>query len=225
MNMIRDLSGRLAMLLCAAALLVGIAAAAEDKSPLPDPPPGQLLAGQLLVASAALQDPRFYHSVILLLRHDRNGAFGLIVNRPLGERSLAALLADAGPRDAPKGTDDGRRDKDAAVEGTIRVFFGGPVQPQLGFVIHSADYSRPETLTIGGLAMTANREILRDIGQRRGPAKYLFVLGYAGWGRGQLEGEIARRDWLISPADPDLVFDAERGTVWQKALARRTREM
>ena len=73
--------------------------------------------------------------------------------------------------------------------------------------------------------MTATKEVLRDIGHNQGPAKSLFALGYAGWGAGQLEAEIARRDWSTAPADPELVFDAERATLWEKALARRTREL
>ena len=108
----------------------------------------------------------------------------------------------------------------------IQIFRGGPVQPTSGFVIHSSDYHRPETLAVGnGLAMTASRAVLLDIGHHQGPAKSLFALGYAGWGAGQLEAEIARHDWFTAPAEPDLVFDAERATVWEKALARRTREL
>jgi putative transcriptional regulator len=210
----RKLSYWLLLLGGAAALIGGVAASADDAPPLPDPPPGQLL-----IASAAIRDPRFHHSVILLVRHDKTGAFGIAINRLLGERPLAAFLADM----EKNGGKDG---KNGAIEGTIRVFLGGPVQPQLGFVIHSADYRLPETLAVGDrLAMTANPEVLRDIGHHRGPAKYLFALGYAGWGAGQLEGEIARHDWLIAPAEPDLVFDAERATVWKKALARRTQEL
>lgn len=179
-------------------------------------PPANSPAGELLVASAAIQDPRFQHSVVLLLRHDGTGAFGIVINHPLAERPLAALLADTDSKDST----------DSAIEGTIRVFLGGPVQPELGFVIHSTDYRRPETLVVTDeLAMTANREVLRDIGHHRGPAKYLFALGYAGWGAGQLEGEIANHGWFTAPADPDLVFDADRASVWEKALARRTREL
>lgn len=154
--------------------------------------------------------------MVLLLRHDGTGAFGIVINHPLAERPLAALLADTDSKDST----------DSAIEGTIRVFLGGPVQPELGFVIHSTDYRRPETLVVTDeLAMTANREVLRDIGHHRGPAKYLFALGYAGWGAGQLEGEIANHGWFTAPADPDLVFDADRASVWEKALARRTREL
>jgi len=182
-----------ALLLGATALLAAIQAIADDAPPLADPPPGELL-----IASAAIQDPRFYHSVVLLLRHDKTGAFGIVINHPLGERPLASLLAGQ----------DGKDGKDDAIEGTIRVFLGGPVQLQYGFVVHSIDYRRPETLAVGErLAMTASRDVLRDIGHHQGPAKYLFALGYAGWGAGQLEGEIARRDWFTAPADPALVFD------------------
>ena len=183
-------------------------------------PAADSLAGQLLVASAAIQDPRFHHSVILLLRHDANGAFGIVINRPLGERPIAELLADANRGDRGNAT------KDSGLEGTIRVFLGGPVEPQYGFVIHGGDYRRPETLRLeNGIAMTATKEVLRDIGRHQGPEKYLFALGYAGWGAGQLEGEIARRDWFTAPADGDLVFDEERGAVWERALARRTRDL
>jgi putative transcriptional regulator len=190
-----------ALLLLVPAILGG---GAEPQS-VADPP-----AGQLLIASAAIQDPRFQHSVVLLLRHNSTGAFGIVINHPLTERTLAALLADT----------------DSAVEGTIRVFLGGPVQPEYGFVIHSTDYHRPETLVVGEeLAMTASTEVLRDIGHHRGPAKFLFALGYAGWGAGQLEGEIENHGWFTAPATADLVFDADRDTVWEKALARRSREL
>jgi len=201
-------------LMLSAASLGAIAAMAEDAPQVADP-----LAGTLLIASAEIQDPRFHHSVVLLLRHDGTGAFGIVINNPLGQRPLAALLSETDGKDS-------KESQDSAVEGTIRVFLGGPVQPQLGFVIHSGDYRRPETLVVGDqLAMTATPEVLRDISQHQGPVKYLFALGYAGWGAGQLDAEIAHHGWFTAPADPDLVFDAERDTVWEKALARRTREL
>jgi putative transcriptional regulator len=214
MQMIKKEPRRRVLLLGIAALFLATAAMAEDAPPPADPRPGELL-----IASAAIQDPRFHHSVVLLLRHDSKGAFGITINHPLGEHPLAALLADTPGADS-------KNAPDSAIEGTIRVFLGGPVELQRGFVIHSTDYHRPETLAFGiGLAMTATKEVLRDIGHHQGPAKSLFALGYAGWGAGQLEAEIARHDWFTAPAEPELVFDAERGTVWEKALARRTREL
>lgn len=206
-----------AMLFAVASLCAALAAAADEKPAAPEP-----AAGQLLIASAAIQDPRFYHSVVLLVRHDASGALGIVVNRPLGDKPIADLLADAAGRTGKTG----KETEGTPVEGTVRVYLGGPVQPQFGFVIHSADYRRPETVAIAdGLAMTATAQVLRDIGHHKGPAKYLFALGYSGWGAGQLEAEMARHDWFTEPAAPDLVFDVERGEVWQKALARRTREL
>ena len=203
-----------ALALLAAVFLAMPAMSATAAEPAVEP-----VAGELLIASTAIQDPRFHHAVILLLRHDDKGAFGIVINHPLTERPIASLLAESG----------GQADQDAqdsAIEGTIRVFLGGPVEPSYGFVIHSGEYRRPETLVVGDqLAMTASREVLRDIGHHQGPAKSLFALGYAGWGAGQLESEIANHGWFTAPAEPDLVFDAERDAVWDKALARRTREM
>ena len=206
---------RLAVLSLSLLLAVTVPAVAEP----PAEPNAEPLAGQLLIASAAIQDPRFYHSVVMLLRHDASGAFGIVINHPLGERPIKELLANSGA-DADKDT------KDSGIEGTIRVFLGGPVEPKYGFVLHAGNYRRPETLRLeNGIAMTATKEVVRDIAHHQGPVKYLFAIGYTGWGAGQLEGEIARHDWFTAPADPDLVFDEERGAVWERALARRTREL
>lgn len=201
-----------AALLAAAA---GPRAADPDPAASADPP-----AGYFLIASAKMQDPRFAHSVVLLLKHDKDGAFGIIVNRPVAERPIASLLADG---NAPGTEPDKAPDR---VEGSIAIYFGGPVEPQRGFVLHSTDYRRPETLAVDDhVAMTATREILRDIGLHQGPRQYLFALGYAGWGAGQLENEIERRDWFSAVEDPELVFGADRDKLWDRALANRAREL
>jgi putative transcriptional regulator len=171
------------------------------------------LAGQLLIAAPAIGDPRFAHTVILMVRHDKEGAFGIVINRPVGERSIAALLEATGHDDAD-------------VAGMVRVFAGGPVQPELGFVVHSAEYRRAETIGVDDrVAMTASRQVLLDIGHNHGPEKSLFALGYAGWGPGQLEDELARRNWFTTPEEPKLVFDDDRDNLWEDAMARRTREL
>ena len=195
----------IAAFLLAAAMLRGAAA--------PAPADSGSLAGQLLIAAPTIGDPRFYHAVILVVRQGKGGAFGIVINRPLERRSIKSLLEAAG-------------DHAAKVAGSLLVFDGGPVQPELGFVVHGADYHRPDTLAItADLAMTADKEILRDIGHDRGPKEKLFAFGYAGWGPGQLEGEIARRDWFTTPGDPKLIFDDDRGDLWHDAMARRTREL
>lgn len=198
-----------------AAAALGLAAVEPTPlSPAPknaapaDPPPGNLL-----IASAHIQDPRFYHAVVLILQHTKDGAFGIIVNHPLASEKIAALLAAAG-------------DDDKSVEGTIPVFSGGPVQPELGFVVHSADYHTADTMPVDGkVAMTASREALKDIGHGKGPKKCFFAFGYAGWGAGQLEGEIARNDWFTASEDNGLLFDDDRDAVWDKALARHGQEL
>jgi putative transcriptional regulator len=168
------------------------------------------LAGQLLVASPRIGDPRFSHTVILIVSHDHHGALGIVVNRPLGVRPLADLLQAIGQ-------------DSAGIAGSVRIFVGGPVEPGVGFIVHSADYHRANTIDIDNrLAMTSSAQVLLDIGHNDGPAQSLVAFGYAGWGAGQLEGEIARGDWFVEPEDPSLVFDDPRETVWDDAMARRT---
>jgi putative transcriptional regulator len=112
------------------------------------------------------------------------------------------------------------------VDATIPVLFGGPVQSDLGFVVHSADYRIATTMAVDSkVAMTASKEALKDIGHQKGPKKYFFAFGYAGWGAGQLESEIERKDWFTTTEDGALVFDDDRATVWDRALAARGREL
>jgi putative transcriptional regulator len=104
----------------------------------------------------------------------------------------------------------------------VRVYLGGPVSPEIGFVVHSADYRLVNTIDIDGkVALTAAPDVLRDIGHGKGPAKFLVAFGYAGWGPSQLDDEIARSDWYNVPEDPALVFDDDRAKVWADAMARR----
>jgi len=166
------------------------------------------LAGQLLIATPAMNDPHFANTVILMVRHSKDGAMGITINRPIGDRPLAALMGAIG-EDA------------SGIEGTIRVFAGGPVQFEAGFILHDSAYRRVGTIDIDGrVAMTSSPQILRDIGQHTGPRQYLVAFGYAGWAPGQIEGELAQRAWVTCPEDPALVFDADRAKVWDLATAR-----
>jgi putative transcriptional regulator len=202
-------SRRYASLFCFAAGLAAAMSINVAPSGTAAIPAQASFAGQVLIASPALSDPNFAGTVVLMVQHDRRGAFGIVINRALGERPIKRLLHAFG-------------DKDAAVEGQVLIVAGGPVQPELGFVVHSADYRRPETIDIDGrLAVTSSRDILRDIGENKGPQKILVALGYAGWGPGQLEGEMAQKAWFTAPADPKLVFDDARDKVWDNAMARR----
>ena len=171
------------------------------------------LVGQVLVASPDMGDPRFQRTVILIVRHNKQGAFGIAINRPIGEHSLASLLEMLG-------------DKDTSAEGNIQIFAGGPVQPEVGFVIHSAEYVRDETIAINDIvAVTSSTDVLRDISHHKGPRKTLVAFGYAGWAPGQLEAELARDDWSTTTADSELIFEVSRDRVWESALARRSKAL
>jgi putative transcriptional regulator len=192
------------------AILAVACAAPPARAQIPD---HVSLAGQLLIAAPTIADPRFARTVILMVQHDRNGALGIIVNLPMGERPVASLLEMLG-------------ETDTKAAGTVPIFAGGPVQPQSGFVVHSAEYQRADTIAIDGrVAMTASREILRDIANDKGPKQSLIAFGYAGWGPGQLEGERLRGSWFTTPAEPKLIFDENRDKVWDLAFAQRTQDL
>jgi putative transcriptional regulator len=167
------------------------------------------LTGQLLVAMPQMQDPRFARSVVYLCAHSEDaGAMGLVVNKPLGSLTMSELLkqldiASSGP------------------VGSHLVHFGGPVEAGRGFVLHTADYSEDATLVVGGnIALTATLDILRAIGDGRGPRRSLFALGYAGWAPGQLDAEIQANGWLSVAADDGIIFDPDHDRKWNRALAK-----
>ena len=196
------------------ALVALLASVAAIEAALPKPqlaPQAASLTGQLLVATPEMGDPRFYRTVILIVRHNQTGALGITLNRPMGERPLASLLEKLGEKDA--------------IEGNVQIFAGGPVQLDAGFVIHTADYKRPETIDIDGeVAVTASPDILRDISRKAGPQKALVAFGYAGWGANQLETELAHKAWFTIAADLALIFDERRDRVWDEAMSRRPRD-
>jgi putative transcriptional regulator len=200
------------LLAFAAILLPAMLLHAAPQNPA-DTPGQASLAGQVLIASPGLGDPRFDHTVILMVRHSAGGALGIVLNHPLGERPLAGLLDDIG-------------EKNSGITGSLRIFSGGPVQPEIGFVLHSTDYHRPETVEIDGrVAMTSSREILRDIASQHGPQMKLVAFGYAGWAANQLESELAQRAWFTGAADSKLIFEEDRDKVWDDAMAHRSQDL
>jgi putative transcriptional regulator len=166
------------------------------------------LTGQFLIASPQMRGSAFAQTVILLAQHNRDGALGIVINRPIDRRSIASLLEALGA-DA------------SGVNDSVRIFLGGPVSPDTVFVVHSADYHSADTLDIDGrVALSSGPDVLRDIGLGKGPRKRLVAFGYAGWASQQLDDELARGDWYTEAEDPVLVFDDDRSKVWADALAR-----
>lgn len=175
---------------------------------MPMPDLAHDLTAKLLIAMPGMADPRFAGAVVFLCVHSPTQAMGLIVNKPMQDVTFAEMMeqldipARATPPDLP-------------------VCFGGPVEMRRGFVLHSTDYGPrgEEGLRIDHrFAMTGTLDILEDIAAARGPRRALMALGYAGWGAGQLEAEIARNDWLTADATPELVFDHRMGRKWEAAI-------
>ena len=186
----------------AAGAATGVLAGAAQAGPL---------SGRVLVASERMSDPRFAETVIYLVDHNENGAFGLVVNKPRGTGPIAALLDELG-------IDPGDVGEHGMPSGSITVHYGGPVEPEHGFVLHSADYSADGTQFLsGGFALTESAEVLRDIARGRGPSRSLLLFGYCGWAPAQLEGELARGDWGVVAADRELVLGTDHESKWRRA--------
>lgn len=165
------------------------------------------LTNQFLIAMPALADPNFFHSVTLICEHSESGAMGLVVNRPM-EVNLGGILTHMGIR------------SESAI-GEMPVYGGGPVQSERGFVLHRPVGDWQSTLRLGDdLAITTSRDILESLAAGRGPTDFLTMLGYAGWGPGQLEQEIADNAWLTTPVDQAILFEMSAPLRWQAAARR-----
>ncbi|MCH2165202.1 MAG: YqgE/AlgH family protein [Marinovum sp.] len=165
------------------------------------------LTGHCLIAMPGMGDPRFAHSVVYLCAHSGEGSMGLIINKPTPEISLGHLLEqlelEHGPHQAAQ-----------------TVYFGGPVETGRGFVLHSNDYRSPvATLEVCNvLHLSTTLDVLEEIGGGNGPERFIVALGYAGWGPGQLEDEIAQNGWLTCPGTPELILGTPDNDKWEKAL-------
>lgn len=167
------------------------------------------LAGKLLIAAPAIEDPRFSRAVILVCTHNAEHAMGIVLNKASEHDKLPELLDQLGV--------DGHDASDDA-----HVLLGGPVGRERGFVLHSEDYdSEGATLNIcEGVCLTATRDVLHAITSETPPERFVLALGYSGWGAGQLEMELAENVWLVGEPDVALVYDPSLDTKWSRALAR-----
>ncbi len=165
------------------------------------------LTGKLLIAMPGLSESPFSQSVIYVCAHTKEGAMGIVINRPLETPSFDDLLRQLDIAPVPPA----RR---------IRLCQGGPVDNARGFVLHTSDWTGDGSLQVDeGLALTASLDILKAIATGGGPRECMLALGYAGWGPGQLDDEFQQNAWLSVPANETLVFDANHDTKWRRALA------
>lgn len=171
------------------------------------------LDDQFLIAMPGMKDDRFARSVIYICAHSDEGAMGLIINQAQ-QMQFPDLLVQLGIMDEQEVIRLPQKARDFVVRN------GGPVDRSRGFVLHSGDYTVESSLPVSDdICLTATVDILRAISAGRGPRHALMALGYAGWGAGQLENEIAENGWLTCPATTELLFDTDIDRKYDRILA------
>ena len=161
-----------------------------------------------LIATEKMTDDRFSETVIVMLDSDENGAWGLTINKRLGTMPIALLI------DPSLSTSEEREE---LFKINIPIFWGGPVDPKEIFILHSNEYKSETTKKYDKISISQDYKILFDIAKNKGPKKSLVILGYSGWGSGQLEGEMERDHWILSDIDLEIMFDEDSNTKWDKA--------
>lgn len=163
------------------------------------------LTNHFLIAMPTLEDPNFYHSVTYICEHSDKGALGIVINRVtdvcLGE--VLSQMELEWPDDEASGQ---------------LVHLGGPVDNDRGFVLHTPVGHWDSSIHVTKqIALTTSRDILEAVSRHEGPDNMLIALGYAGWGEGQLEQEMAENAWISGPADPDIMFNLPPEKRWEAA--------
>ncbi|WP_102959893.1 YqgE/AlgH family protein [Mangrovicella endophytica] len=170
------------------------------------------LEGHFLIAMPGMQDERFARSVVYICAHSPNGAMGFIINKaqPVSFGALLTQLDIVQDENDIRLPEKGRE---------VSVCMGGPVERGRGFVLHSSDYDSESTVPVAEhISLTPTLDILKAISEGIGPRTAIMALGYAGWGAGQLEEEIAANGWLTCEAEDSLIFDTELDNKYNRAL-------
>ena len=171
--------------------------------------PVQSLQGQFLLAMPSMGDPRFLRSVVYMVAHDSEGAMGFIINKRAEGLSLGDILKDMPETVAKTGLVN------------LPVYVGGPVQNDRGFVLHTSDYEKTQNDLSQELpiALTQSADVLVDAAHGRGPETMRLFLGYAGWGPGQIEGELQINAWLVCDANIAEIFTSQSDDLYEKCVA------
>jgi putative transcriptional regulator len=163
------------------------------------------LTGQLLISMPSQEDERFEKSVIYMCAHSKDGAMGIIINKKIDYDLYPDLLQQLGI-DNP------------LIGKKLYIRYGGPVESGRGFVLHSDEFIRKETLTIDkGIALTSTSEFFDDLSKGNGPKNSILALGYAGWGPGQIESELISNSWMTLRTDSNFIFDESVSNKWNDA--------
>jgi putative transcriptional regulator len=188
----------------APALLIIVVLTASDS-----PTAESYLAGQLLVATPNMRDPRFVETVIYMVKHSAEGAMGIIINRPLTKGTIEDLLKGIGV-------------ESKGATGEIVIHYGGPVSPEAGFILHSDDVLLESSTKVkDGVAMTTDVKLIEAISRGQGPRQSLFAVGYAGWAPGQLEEELKANAWFVVSGDKAFIFGKDAAKKWRQAIDKR----
>jgi putative transcriptional regulator len=163
------------------------------------------LAPSLLLSMPQLQDPNFARTVVLLCEHAPDGAFGLVLNRPTDVPAEQAV----------------RIEPPVQAASDLRLWIGGPVEPQRGWILVNEEPPGAEVRRIvDGVYLSSSPMLLRQVLESGPTSRARVLAGYAGWGPGQLDDELAESSWLISDIQPDLIFEVEPSLMWETALRR-----
>lgn len=164
------------------------------------------LAGKFLVASPSLQESCFTRAVIYMCLHNESGAMGVIVNYPIENIGVDDVL--------------GQLNMESMAGRNLPVHFGGPVESNRGFIIHSDEFIENGAIFQNdGMVITSNADVLQAMVKGNGPKQSLLALGYAGWTAGQLESEMESGSWIVVSATKQLLFEVENGMKWSLAIA------
>ena len=167
-------------------------------------PKSKNLQNHFLITTPQLDESIFDKGIIYICEHDKNGAMGIMLNKPIPniEKILSKFeLKNITPKP--------------------NIYLGGPVDLNKGFVIHDNNYEINGTLEVSkDISLTSNLKIVNDILDGKGPNKFRFTLGYSGWGPGQLEDELKKGSWLILPADQNLIFNTPDNMMWKAACKK-----
>jgi len=161
-----------------------------------------------LIATKKMNNSRFSKTVVVMLESDKNGAWGLVINKRLGTMPIALLI------DPSLNTSE---EREKLYKVNIPVFWGGPVDIKEVFILHSVEYQSDTTKNYGNISISRDYSILFDIAKNKGPEKSLVIFGYSGWGSGQLEGEMERDHWILSDIDLEIIFNKSSNAKWNEA--------